>query len=166
MSIQDWAALAEIVSSAAVVASLVYLAVQIRQNTKQLAMHQKSNELAAFERNVASGNRVREMFVLNPEVSELFLLGGRSYTELERGEKLRFGMLLSNMFSELQGAYVRQMTYANDPADFEGSKRILDSILAIAGVREWLAENEPDWRPEFEQLVKQRVDGFLARKNA
>lgn len=34
MSIQEWAAIAEIVGALAVVASLVYLAVQIRQNTR------------------------------------------------------------------------------------------------------------------------------------
>jgi len=67
MSIQEWAALAEIVGAVAVVASLVYLAVQIRQNTHGLSMSLKSTELAAFERNVDAGNRIREIFILNPE---------------------------------------------------------------------------------------------------
>jgi hypothetical protein len=60
MSIQGWAAIAEIVGAVAVVASLVYLAVQIRQNTHGLSMTLKSTELAAFERNVEAGNRIRE----------------------------------------------------------------------------------------------------------
>ena len=63
MSIQEWAAIAEIVGAVAVVASLVYLAVQIRQNTHGLAMSLKSTELAAFERNVEAGNRIREIFI-------------------------------------------------------------------------------------------------------
>jgi len=57
MSIQEWAAIAEIVSAVAVVASLIYLAVQIRQNTNGLSMSLRSTELAAFERNVEAGNK-------------------------------------------------------------------------------------------------------------
>lgn len=75
MSIQEWAAIAEIVGAVAVVASLVYLAVQIRQNTHGLSMSLESTELAAFERNVEAGNRIREIFILNPDVSKLFARG-------------------------------------------------------------------------------------------
>ncbi len=74
MSIQDWAALAEIIGAVAVVASLIYLAVQVRQNTHQLSMSLKSTELAAFERNVESGIRIRELFILNPEVRKVSAL--------------------------------------------------------------------------------------------
>ena len=67
MSIQEWAALAEIIGAVAVVASLIYLAVQVRQNTHELSMSLRSTELAAFERNVESGIRIRELFILNPD---------------------------------------------------------------------------------------------------
>jgi hypothetical protein len=160
MSIQEWAALAEIIGAVAVVASLVYLAVQIRQNTRELSLSLKSTELAAFERNVESGNRIREMFILNPEVSELYARGIKSYTSLEHGEKLRFDMILSNVFSALQGAYVRQLTYGNDPANFAGSKRTLDQLVSRRGVRDWLSRSQPDWRPQFASLVEQRIHLF------
>jgi len=157
MSIQEWAALAEIVGAIAVVASLVYLAVQIRQNTHELSMSLKSTELAAFERNVESGNRIREMFILNPEVSELYAQGIRSYADLSSPEKLRLGMILSNVFSAFQGAYIRQLTYRNDPKNFAGSIRTLDRLIGLRGVRDWLSHNEPDWRPEFAALVEERI---------
>jgi hypothetical protein len=160
MSIQEWAALAEITGAIAVVASLVYLAVQIRQNTHELSLSLKSTELAAFERNVESGNRVREMFILNPEVSELYARGVKSYADLGDNEKLRFDMVLSNVFSALQGAYVRQLTYGNDPANFAGSERTLDQLIRLSGVRNWLNRSQPDWRPQFTSLVEQRVNLF------
>lgn len=156
MSIQEWAALAEIVGALAVVASLVYLAVQIRQNTHELSLSLKATELAAFERNVESGNRTREMFILNPEVAELYIRGITSYADLGASEQLRFDMLLSNVFSALQGAHVRQLTYSNDPANFSGSERTLDQLVSRPGVREWLSRSQPDWRPEFAALVAER----------
>jgi len=166
MSIQEWAAIAEIVGAVAVVASLVYLAVQIRQNTHGLSMSLKSTELAAFERNVDAGNRIREIFILNPDVSELFARGKSSYTDLGSSDKIRFGMLLSNVFSAFQGAYVRQLTYGNDPENFAGTERVLDSYIRCSGVRDWLSSNNPDWRPQFAALVQQRVKMFddLAEK--
>jgi hypothetical protein len=160
MSIQEWAAIAEIVGAVAVVASLVYLAVQIRQNTHGLTMNLKSTELAAFERNVDAGNRIREIFILNPDVSELFARGKSSYTDLDSSDRIRFDMLLSNVFSAFQGAYIRQLTYSNDPENFAGSERLLDSYIRCSGVRDWLSSNNPDWRPQFAALVQQRMHLF------
>ena len=160
MSIQEWAAIAEIVGAVAVVASLVYLAVQIRQNTHGLAMSLKSTELAAFERNVEAGNRIREIFILNPDVSELYERGLKSYAGLSGSDKLRFSMLLRNIFSAFQGAYIRQLTYGNDPADFAGSELLIDSYIKFYVVREWLREEDRDWRPQFASIVQQRVKMF------
>jgi hypothetical protein len=160
MSIQEWAAIAEIVSAVAVVASLIYLAVQIRQNTNGLSMSLRSTELAAFERNVEAGNRIREIFILNSDVSELYARGLKSYADLGDSDRMRFGMVLSNVFSALQGAYVRQLAYGNDPANFAGSERTLDSLIRRRGVRDWLSRNNPDWRPQFAAMVQQRVKMF------
>jgi len=80
MSIQEWAALAEIIGAVAVVRSM---------------------ELSAFERNVESGIRIREIFILNPEILELYARGSESYADLDEGEKLRFDMVLRNVFSAL-----------------------------------------------------------------
>ena len=162
MTIQDWAAIAEIVGAIAVVASLIYLAIQIRQNTNGLSLSLRASELAAFERNVDSGNRMREAFILNPEVSELYMRGLKEYKSLKGSDKMRFGMILGNVFSSLQGAYVRQRTYKNDPANLAGSERMLDSLIKCRGVREWLSKSDPDWRPEFAAMVKQRVGLFEA----
>jgi hypothetical protein len=160
MSIQEWAALAEIIGAVAVVASLIYLAVQISQNTHEIYMSLKSMELAAFERNVESGIRIRELFILNPEILELYARGGESYADLDEGDKLRFDMVLRNVFSALQGAYVRQLTFGSDPTHFAGSERTLDRLIRGRGIRDWLSHSNPDWRPEFAALVQQRLHLF------
>jgi len=160
MSIQEWAAIAEIIGAVAVVASLVYLAVQIRQNTHGLSMTLKSTELAAFERNVEAGNRIREIFILNPDVLELYERGLKSYADLSDRDKTKFGMVLSNVFSAFQGAFIRQLTYGGDPANLAGSERLLDSYIRYCGVREWLSSADRDWRPQFTEIVQQRVKLF------
>ncbi len=158
MTIQDWGALGEIIGAIAVVASLVYLAIQIRQNTNQIAQGIETERLAAFERNVEAGNRIRELMIVNPDVADLVVRGSRDYQELSGTDKMRYELLMSNVFSGMQGAYVRHLSLGSDPQGFAGSLRKLDAYLVRPGVRAWLDQAEPDWRPEFSVLVKERLE--------
>ncbi len=156
----NWEALGAIAEAAGVIAiliSLIYVAARIRQNTKQFMRNAEANQLAAFERNIESGIRTRELLILNPELAQLLLKGFESYTKLEKLDKFRFELLLRNLFSAMQGAYVRQLAVAHDPLEFEGNARILDEILVHPGTREWLGRNSPDWRPAFREFVDERV---------
>ena len=159
----NWEAVGAIAESVGVIAifvSLIYVAVQIRQSTRQVFRSVEANQLSAFERNIETGNHIRELLILHPNLTQLMLSGFESYSELDALEKYRFGMLLRNMFSAMQGAYIRQLSLEHDPQDFEGSQRVLDEILRNPGVREWLEENEPDWRPAFRKLVDLRLEAI------
>jgi hypothetical protein len=159
------AAVAEAVGTLAVLVSLIYVALQIRQSTQQFARSVEANQLAAFERNIESGNRIRELMILHPDLARLLLNGFRSYKTLEREEKFRFGMLLRNILSSIQGGYIRQLSIEHDPMKFEGSALVLDEILVHPGVQEWLSENEPDWRPQFREFVDKRL-AAIKQKNS
>ena len=159
-------AIAEAVGATAVFISLVYVAVQIRQNTKQFSRSVEANQLAAFERNVESGNRIRELLILHPDLAQLLLSGFKGYKELKGPEKFRFGMLLRNIFSGIQGGYIRQLSVEQDPLEFEGTARMLDEILLNPGTRDWLDDNEPDWRPVFRELVDTRLSAIRQREAA
>ena len=75
--------------------------------------------MAAFESNIESGNRVRELLLLKPDLIDLMTNG-----------------------------YGRQ------------NPLWLDEVLLNPGVREWLAGRRPDWRPEFHELVDERLAVF------
>jgi hypothetical protein len=157
VSIQDWGAIGEIVGALAVVASLIYLAVQIKQSTRQISLNLESSKLAAFEQNVESGNRAREVLITNPAVAELFLNGLADYRNMPPNDKFRCNMLFRNLLSAIQAGYIRQLTIGGDPEDFEGTSKMLDSLLENPGVHQWLEAVEPDWRPEFSELVAARI---------
>jgi hypothetical protein len=153
-------AISEAIGVVAILISLVYLAVQIRQSTRELSRGLEANQLAAFERNIESGNRIRELLILHPDLLELLAEGYVSYAKLDMPAKLRFGMLVRNILSSMQGAYIRHLSLEHDPDEFAGSIRVLDEILQYRGVREWLETNDPDWRVEFQELVDQRLEAF------
>jgi hypothetical protein len=153
-------AISEAIGVVAILISLVYLAVQIRQSTREFSRGLEANQLAAFERNIESGNRIRELLLLNPDLLQLLADGYSSYKKLDAPAKLRFGMLMRNIFSSMQGAYIRHLSLGHDPDEFAGSVRMLDEILQQRGAREWLETNDPDWRVEFQELVELRLDAF------
>lgn len=162
----NWEALGAISESIGVVAifvSLIYVAIQIRQNTQQYKRGVETNELAAFERNIESANRAREILLLHPEISELMLKGFKSQGNLHGLERFRFGMLIRNIFNSMQGAYVRQLVLDHDSRQFKGGRLLLDDLLIHPGVREWLEKNEPDWRPEFQALITERLEVVKVR---
>lgn len=153
-------AISEAVGVVAILISLVYLAVQIRQSTQEFSRGIEATQIAAFESNIESGNRLREILLLNPDLIDLMSKGYASYTTLDATAKIRFGLLLRNIFSSMQGAYIRHISLTNDTQGFEGSARLLDEILRNPGVREWLQGKRPDWRPEFHDLVDERLALF------
>jgi hypothetical protein len=157
MTFQDWGALGDMIGGAAVVASLIYLAIQIRQNTQQIANSAEAARRAALDNNIESGNRMRELMMLNPDLASLYLRGIRDYHDLKNPEKFRFGLLIRNVLSSFQGAYLRQLSVGGDPLEFEGAARLIDSIIDNPGVRVWLKKNETDWRPEFRDLINKRL---------
>jgi hypothetical protein len=157
-------AISEAIGVITILISLVYLAVQIRQSTREFSRGIEANQLAAFESNIESGNRIRELLILNPELLNLLAEGYTSYENLDTPAKLRFGMLIRNIFSSMQGAYIRHLSLRHDPEAFAGSIRVLDEILQYRGVREWLEKNNPDWRLEFQELVDQRLETFKQKE--
>lgn len=160
MTIQDLGALGEIIGAIAVVASLIYLAIQIRQNTQQMLNNAEATKLAALESNIESSHRIREMLILNPDLTRLFLSGIKSYDGLEAADRFRFDLLLRNTMTAFQGAYLRHLSIGGDPLDFQGTGRLIESILDNPGTRTWLERSEFDWRPEFRQFIKERLSNL------
>lgn len=90
-------ALGEIVGAAVVVVTLIYLAVQTRQNTEAVRH--------AFARGVMEdANAWRFKIVENPEVSELFRNGLRDPETLGANDKYRFRVLLDALHFHWQHA--------------------------------------------------------------
>ena len=153
MTLQDWAAIGEIVGAMAVVASLVYLAIQIRQNTQQIAARMEADRQEALERNINAANRVRELMLLHPDIASIYTRGRNSYISLAEAEKIRFDLLMRNVLSEFQASIARSVALDPQGITLTGGTVKLDWLLANPGVREWLACSSFDWRPEFEAVL-------------
>lgn len=166
MTIQDWGALGEVIGAVAVVASLVYLAIQIRQNTQQITRSIEATRIASLERNIETAIHMRESLIQDRDVAEFFVKGLRDFKALDGVDKLRFELLLRNIFSAFQGAYIRYLSIGDDSDDFAGTGRMIESILVNDGARQCLEQAETDWRPEFREFVDARIAAIDARKKS
>lgn len=157
-------AIAETLGSIGVLISLFYLGTQIRLNTRQIKASIESDHLSAFERNIDAGNRIREMFLVHPEIAELYTKGNRDYSSLASVEKFRYEQLLRSIFSAVHGAFIRQQSTSHDPEGTAGTAKIVDEILQSAGARQFIATADVDWRPEFKQFVQERLETVTAAR--
>ncbi len=108
MTIQDWGAIGEIVGGVAVVVTLIYLALQIRQNTRAVRL---STSHAVTE-------DVRNMFALMAEQTELteaIHKGSRDPGGISGAEKMRYWGFNGYFMYAFENAYVQLTEDALDP---------------------------------------------------
>jgi hypothetical protein len=89
MTLQELGSLGEFIGALAVIASLAYVALQIRQHTRSL----RTASFQALMQSAACENRI---IAQDPAVAELYLRGLDSYDELDSVEKSRFSALMYN----------------------------------------------------------------------
>ena len=89
MSIQDLGSLGELIAAAATIATLFYLAVQIRQSTK-------ATMAATFDAILAQWREhIRVTFVTHPENLDIWRKGLADFDSLSGHEQARFSFILS-----------------------------------------------------------------------
>ena len=99
MKLSDWASVAEIVSSLAVVITLVFLLVGIRENTE-------ITRAAAYDRNIDSVNEVRGWIANNPDLATLYRAFLNDETaEIEEPRIIQLNLLMNSIFGIFEKAY-------------------------------------------------------------
>ena len=112
MSLEDLGNIGEFVAAVAVVVSLVYLAIQIRQNTHQITENVRSLQVAAFQSIQQSGHQVRGQ-VLAEATS--CLKGLREPESLISEERLKFNMVMMGVVLNLREVFLLRRWEAVDP---------------------------------------------------
>ena len=147
MTFQDLGSLGELIAAVATVATLIYLALQIRQNT--LALSHAANRAVVEDANTWRGNLIQ-----NPEVAELYRKGLLDPDALDPIEKLRFRMLLDALFS----TWLFVFRTGHDWGE-SGERYIRGMLAQPGGARYWANQ-----KSSLDALFVEYVDG-LTRKD-
>lgn len=150
-------AISEVVGAIGIIVTLAYLALQVRQNSAHLAESAKLTELNLIETTAAAAIEQRNMLLLNPELMDLLTRGSQDYLTLDSIEQQRFDLIMRNGFHLSQTMYLRHVLFEHDPESHRGATKRLEHSLRMPGIRDWLSQNEVDWRPEFLEWVESAV---------
>jgi hypothetical protein len=127
MTLSDLGNLGEFISAIAVVISLVYLAVQIRQNTRVV---RASAEQAVFE----SGIGLDRTIVSDPELTQIWYLGRWNPDELTKEQEHRFRHLMSILYRDFENLYYLHQKGLVDDRIFDGWRVLHRGSMKQPGV--------------------------------
>lgn len=153
----NWEAIstiAEIVGAAAVVISLIYLAIQIRQNNRQVEEQIRALRLQAYDTAGADFSTLRLHVSGNPQRASVWRRAKQSYSALEPDERAQ----ANEMLHELMWAYQNIFSRMQGGADDEVLRNLVDINLGHwmgnPGFREWWrTERKTPYTDEFESMV-------------
>lgn len=130
MTLADLGNLGEFVASVVVVVSLLYLATQIRQNSRLL----RASAIQNATSNTANG--FVSTLAQSPEASDLAARGLQDFESLSERESAQFSSLLFLVFTEIEGAYLLNQENALPETLWQSRAAILKFYLRTPGGRE------------------------------
>ena len=145
----NWEMLAALGQLAAVcvgIPSLIYLAVQIREQTKerrQSAVHALTEQWGDLTEGLHN----------NSEMAAIFLRGAHSFTDLDAVSKLRFSAFFNRLLNIFEGMYFSHCQGILTESSWRAIERTMSDLVDYPGVQEWW-ETRKHWHTEeFDRVV-------------
>lgn len=146
MDLQSLANLSEVIGSIVVVLSLIYLAVQVRQNTQAQRMENYSrglDRLAAMQSMISQGS----------EISLLLSKGAINSSKLTSEERVRFTWALYEMFGAFEFMFQASKSHAIPEEVWTRWSAGVAYWLALPGVQTWWQARPLPFTVSFTALV-------------
>ncbi len=156
MTLQDLGNIGEFVGALGVVASLIYLALQIRQNTRQLRNNARAIRLA--EVRAASDGEIefRRFLLSNPEVDDA-RLRGRKGAELDPLDARRFDHVLWDVFLRAQTQWYQARQSLVAGAYWDRLSVIPMRYLGSKAAQQWWFARRGGFDPRFAEDIDRRL---------
>jgi hypothetical protein len=154
MTLQDLGNLGDFIGGIAVVATLAYLAVQVRQSNRLLKANTASvraaSAIAINERLVG----VNQSLIEDPSLAEIFVRELSSPGSIQGADRVRLDTLLQSMFISLENIQKLAQAGTIDPRDWEPWSRHLESWLRNPSVRAWWHRQRSPYGEDFKAQVR------------
>jgi hypothetical protein len=148
LTLQQLGSLGEFLAAIATLATLIYLALQIRQNTRATR--------SAFHHAITdSMNHGNLLITQDAEVARIWVTGNADCGALTEEERERYGMLLLSYFHVFDTLHYQARVGAGDRELLIAEERGLAHLFTLPGVREWWDENPYAFSPEFRIYIEQ-----------
>ena len=150
------AAIGQIVGVVMVGITLIYLALQLRQNTSSL----KSSTFLAISTLMGS---TMEVLTTHSDLAPILIKAQSGLEELSAAERARFGFLMMMSFRRVETVVVQRHLGFIDPELTEGFERSALSALGSKGARQWWEASKGAFSNLFSAWVDEKIASNLPR---
>ena len=150
MNIMELGAIGELVGGVAVIATLLYLAAQVRQSTRALT---SSAELAGADAASEAYNAMAQ----NSDLAELLLKGATGYEALSATEKFRFGCHWQGAVLAHQHYFFLNERRVLSPEVWGSYSRQFDALARMPGVVAWWGQAKTVFDSRFARYFEAKL---------
>ena len=143
--------LGDFLGGVGVLISLLYLAIQVRENTTSA----RSDSYQAVVTYAADWSR--EMS-LNAEIAWILNEGANDLDSLDPVERARFNYAMSSFFRNMENVHSKYLSGAIDEVVWSGWAMRIQSLLYPPGAMKWWRLNESAFSPRFRTFVDEPFD--------
>ena len=147
MSIMELGALGEFVGSIGVVATLAYLAVQIRQNTR-------ATSTASHHAITDSLNQGNLAMARDGELAQIWVSGLTDRRSLSEVERQRLDMLLLAYFHVFDSLHYSASVGTGERNLLLAEEKGFSHLMNLQGVYDWWKDNPYAFSPEFRSYME------------
>lgn len=159
MTLEDLGNIGEFVGAIGVIVTMIYLAYQIRQNTRQLEQNALNARAAAVNASLLSARENRLAIFGSAEVSEILVRGLADPAKLDEVEQYRFRMVIQNATDAMMVTHAETAITGYSPEVWETQGvNLARRIIGSAGGR-WFWKS---YRAEYPAEFRSEIDRILA----
>ena len=145
-SLQDWANLAEIIGTAAIIFSLIFVGLQISENTREMrsaAAHNATESLQNWYVEIAT----------NAQAAQVFRKGMRDPSALSKDEAFQYLLNLHSAVLAYQHVYFLGTEGALDSSLYLAMSATMVAAVPSPGFQWYWKQRSDFFTPEFRQFV-------------
>ena len=152
-------AIGEVAGAFGVIATLVYLAFQIRQNTKQLTLNEQASRVAVANASATAFRVERRSAYESAEVADLWLRGMNDPDDLSENDYYRFRLFMQNAIDGMWDIYSQTAAtgHAQEIWKTQGISVVLRLVASVCGRRVWT-----QFRETYPEEFRTEIDCILA----
>ena len=146
----NWEAIgtiSEVVGALAVVLSLVYVGVQIRQNTRQVRVATHDGTTRDFRQ------FTRQM--LASGLTQVFSRGLEDYAALSEEQKLEFAFMMYDVFKAFENVHYHYLHGTLGEDAWAGWRRFIASYASAPGAQHYWSVRRDIFTPEFQNFIEE-----------
>lgn len=155
MSLEELALVAEILGGIGVVASLLYLAYEVRKQSKLNRLNAASELAGQWSNLMASIHDA-------PDLSAIWLRGVADFDALSAVEKLRFSSYFGRLMKITESLYSQSIDKTLDQMTWRGFERAIRDLIVLPGSQKWWKTRQHWYNDDFQAFVA----GLIAEGNA